>query len=103
MYIMYSLVCCVGRMMGFVGGLGFSGLALVLTLVRLWFGWGLYLGLCWWFLCVILFCDAVFFFAALCRCATTPMTWTPWSASTHATRRAGPGPRGDKGKARTAG
>ena len=29
MYIMYSLVCCVGRMMGFVGGLGFSGLALV--------------------------------------------------------------------------
>ena len=24
------------------------------------------------------------------------MTWAPWSASTHATRRAGPGLRGDK-------
>ena len=24
------------------------------------------------------------------------MTWVPRSASTHATRRAGPGPRGDK-------
>ena len=32
----------------------------------------------------------------LCRCATTSMTWTPVSASTHATRRAGPGHRGDK-------
>ena len=24
------------------------------------------------------------------------MTWAPWSASAHATRRAGPGPRDDK-------
>ena len=35
----------------------------------------------------------------MCRCAATPMTWAPRSASTHATRRAGPGPRGDKGNA----
>ena len=27
------------------------------------------------------------------------MTWVPRSASTHATRRAGPGPRGDKERA----
>ena len=32
----------------------------------------------------------------MCRGATALFTWVPWSASTHATRRAGPGPRDDK-------